>query len=152
MRTLLIAALFHDFNHTTIRHPDAVNIKRAIAGLKKYLAPQDKQAFKEIAALMKATEYPYPASSKSLALPVRILRDADAAQTFDDAWIQQVVFGLAKEWEKTPLEILEIQLGFLRNLKFNTVWAQKLFPDDTIKEKIAETQELIDLLKKKPER
>ena len=47
MRILLIAALFHDFDHSGHPHPgeedpDAINIKNAIAGLRRYVTLADR--------------------------------------------------------------------------------------------------------------
>jgi hypothetical protein len=60
MRTLLIAALFHDFDHTGRPHrgdedPDGINIEIAISGLRRYLASDDRALMPEIEALIEAT-------------------------------------------------------------------------------------------------
>ncbi|MEK7599008.1 MAG: HD domain-containing protein [Patescibacteria group bacterium] len=114
MRNLLIAALFHDFDHTGKAGPDSVNIERAIAGLKKYISSEDQSEFEDISAIIRSTEYPYTVSNENLDLPSLIIRDADLSQAFNVAWIQQVVFGLAAEWDKTPIQILEMQAKFYR--------------------------------------
>jgi hypothetical protein len=49
MRNLLIAALFHDFDHPGHPHPgendpDRINIPIAIAGLRRYIMPADRPA------------------------------------------------------------------------------------------------------------
>lgn len=146
MRNLLVAALFHDFDHTGKPGPDAINIARAVAGLKKHLAPEDTGEFENIAALIKATEYPYTVPSEQVSFSGQIIRDADLSQALSVAWIQQVVFGLATEWGRTPLEVLRAQSAFHDNLKLHTDWAQQLFPRSVIEEKIVEARELVDLL------
>ncbi|MDO8585002.1 MAG: hypothetical protein Q7R85_02680 [bacterium] len=146
VRTLLIAALFHDFDHTGVPGPDAANIERAIAGLKQHLAPEDAGEFENIAELIKATEFPHTSPSEAVGLSGQILRDADLSQALSVAWIQQVVFGLATEWGKTPLEVLKLQGPFHKNLKFSTEWAKAKFPAPIIEEKIAEAAELVALL------
>lgn len=151
-RNLLIAALFHDFDHTGKPGPDSVNIARAIVGLKQHLAPEDAYEFENIAALIRATEFPHTTPSEKLPLAAQILRDADLSQALSVAWIQQVVFGLATEWGKTPLEVLKLQAPFHRNLKFTTEWARKKFPEQLIAAKIAEAEELIKLLTAEPEK
>lgn len=150
MRNLLIAALFHDFDHTGQAGPDSVNIARAIAGLEKHLAPEDRDELPAIVAIIKATEFPYTVPSDQLELPEQIIRDADLSQGLSVAWIQQTVFGLATEWRKTPLEVLKMQMPFFTGLKFATVWAHRQFPAAKVEEKIAEAQELFDILSGEP--
>jgi hypothetical protein len=114
MRNLLIAALFHDFDHPGHPHPsegdpDRINIPIAIAGLRRYVMPADRPFLPQIEALIEATHYPYKIGSDKLDLLAQIIRDADLAQALSPAWIQQVVFGLAQEWELSPLEVLKGQ-------------------------------------------
>src|SRR5436853_2589297 len=108
MRALLIAALFHDFDHPGHPHPgendpDRINIPIAIAGLRRYVMPADRAFLPQVEALIEATHYPYKIGSDKLDLLGQIIRDADLAQALNPAWIQQVVFGLAQEWELSPL-------------------------------------------------
>src|SRR3989344_3475929 len=51
MRNLLIAALFHDFDHAGKAGPDSVNIKKAVSGLLRYIMPEDKEEYSRIAAI-----------------------------------------------------------------------------------------------------
>jgi hypothetical protein len=145
-RNLLIAAVFHDFDHLGEAGPDQFNIDRAIAGLRRHIAPEDIPHLATIEALIQATHYPYTVASDSLDLPARIIRDADVGQTLNAAWIQQVIFGLAAEWGKTPMELLEMQAPFLSGLRFNTEWARSIFPREYVQEKISEATELLSLL------
>ena len=149
-RNLLVAALFHDFDHTGKAGPDDVNIGRAIAGLEQYLAPEDEAEGDKIKALIRASEYSYKLSMTEVGLAGQILRDADLSQALSVAWIQQVVFGLATEWGKTPLEVLQLQSKFHDNLHFATAWAQTKFPPSSIAAKIKEAEELVELLKNEP--
>ncbi|KKU94322.1 MAG: hypothetical protein UY26_C0002G0104 [Candidatus Jorgensenbacteria bacterium GW2011_GWA1_48_13] len=150
MRNLLIAALFHDFDHTGRSDPDAANIKRAIDGLRRHLLPEDKRELGKIEAIIRATEFPYRVSLERLDLQSQIIRDADMSQALTVAWIQQVVFGLATEWKRTPLEVLRAQDPFHRNLKLHTAWARQMFPQAAIESKIAEANELVELLSGEP--
>jgi hypothetical protein len=57
IRNLLIAALFHDFDHPGHPHPgaddpDGINIGRAIAALRRHLAPEDRPFLPVIEALI----------------------------------------------------------------------------------------------------
>ena len=142
-RNLLIAAMFHDFDHTGMMGNDDVNITLAIRGLEKYLAPEDKEFVSEIVALIRVTQYPYVVPANEVDLCGQILRDADLSQALSVAWIQQVIFGLSSEWNQPPLEVLRKQIGFLRSLRFHTEWAQKEFD---IEQKLSEVSVLLDLL------
>jgi hypothetical protein len=151
MRNLLIAALFHDFDHPGHPHPnegdpDRINIPIAIAGLRRYVMPADRAFLPQVEALIEATHYPYKIGSDKLDLLGQIIRDADLAQALSPAWIQQVVFGLAQEWEVSPLEVLKGQGLFLAGLSFSTCWAQQLFPQELIQAKIDEVEQLLRLL------
>jgi hypothetical protein len=146
MRNLLVAALFHDFDHPGTPGPDTVNIEIAVAGLRRHLLPEDAAHFDDIASLIRATEYPYRMPTENLDLSAQILRDADMSQAMSVAWLQQVVFGLAAEWKMEPIEVLKKQPDFHRALRFHTTWAQQEFPQSSIEEKIAEATELIEIM------
>lgn len=146
IRNLLIAALFHDFNHTGKTGPDKVNIDRAVIALRKYIGTEDTEELENIEALIKITEWPHTIPTGKLTLSGQILRDADYSQALNVSWIQEVIFGLAKEWGKTPTILLIDQSVFLQNLKFHTAWAQQMFPENLIQEKIDEVKEFLDIL------
>jgi hypothetical protein len=148
MRDLLIASLFHDFNHTGKSGPDSVNIARAVAGVRRYITNEDSPELDNIISLIGATEYPHTSHRSTLSLPSQILRDADLAQALDKVWLQEVVFGLASEWGKTPYEVLRGQTAFHNRLRFHTSWAQDRFPRAIIEQKIAEANELLAILDK----
>lgn len=155
MRILLVAALFHDFDHPGHAHPgeedpDRINIEIAIAGLRRYIAPDDRALLPEIEAVIEATHYPYKIGGNELDLLGKIIRDADLAQALSPVWIQQIVIGLAQEWEMKPLEVLRAQASFLAALPFNTRWARELFPQQLIDAKIDEAAKLLQLLETEP--
>ncbi len=148
MRDLLIAALFHDFDHSGMKGYDDLNVERAVRSFLHHILKEDVPRIPEITFLMKATEYPYKMDSADLRLSAQIIRDADVSQVFSNAWIQQVLFGLAAEWRLTPTEVLNVQEPFLKNLKFTTSWAQKLFPEERIARKIEEVRRLVKIRSK----
>lgn len=149
MRNLLVAAMFHDFDHTGKLVEDTQNIAIALEGLNKYILPEDKPFLQDIEYLIKATQYPYKTPSSELTLSGQIIRDADLSQALNPTWLQQVVFGLAAEWKKTPLEVLKGQGAFHQSFKFATGWAQKLWPQELIEEKIDEATKLLEILEMK---
>jgi hypothetical protein len=149
VRNLLIAAIFHDYDHCGLMGNDDLNIARSIRELEKYVLPEDRESLSDIIALICATEFPYKIPSDKLDLCGLILRDADMTQALCPAWVQEVIFGLGSEWRKAPIEIFRMQEGFLRHLKFHTEWAKKLFPQAEIDAKISESQEYLNLLEMK---
>lgn len=146
MRNLLIAAMFHDFDHRGTIGDDDLNIQLAIRGLEKHILPEDLAHLRDIKTIIQATEYPNTTPSTELDLLSQIIRDADSSQALNAAWIQEVIFGLAAEWKKPPIEILRVQESFHRNLKFNTEWAKQMWPQYYIEEKINEANNLLHIL------
>ncbi len=149
-RNLMVAAIFHDFNHTGRAGNDDLNIQYAVRGFRANIAEQDNKPewIEEVSEFISWTEFPYKVPSNHISLPGQILRDADLTQAMSVAWLQQVVIGLASEWGKTPLEVLRMQKGFLGNLKFSTEWAMKAYGQKAIEDKIAEAEELLAVLEK----
>ena len=146
-RNLLIAAMFHDFDHSGQFGNDDLNIQRACRGLAKHIHPMDRDNREAIADLIKASETPLAKEREAtLTASQQILRDADACQVLSVAWLQQVIFGLADEWGKPPLDVLRMQHKFLGNLRFLTGWARHRFPRAVIEEKIQEADALVAIL------
>lgn len=146
MRNLLIAAMFHDFDHPGIRGNDDLNIERAERGLEECVVNIDRLSVGKIKEIICATEYPYSTPSESLSLCGMIIRDADAAQSLSVAWVQQTLFGLAAEWGISFEEVLTREITFHEKLRFETRWAQELFPAHTIEGKLRETKDFLALL------
>lgn len=146
VRNLLIAGMFHDFDHSGVVGHDDLEIERALRGLKKHILPEDLAEYEAIAVLIRATEYPYKTHAKELSLEGQILRDADLSQALSEVWMQQILFGLSQEMNLTPLEMLRTQESFLANLKFNTVWAKERFNPEVVQSKIAEVRGLLEIM------
>ena len=87
MRNLLIAALFHDVDHSGLKGEDDLNIERAIRFFQKHILPEDRPYGRSIIELIRATQYPYVIPSVVLSLEGLIIRDADMAQVFSAAWM-----------------------------------------------------------------
>ncbi|HTZ38364.1 MAG TPA: HD domain-containing protein [Stellaceae bacterium] len=155
MRHLLIATMFHDFNHPGHPHPgeedpDRINIRVAVKGLRRHIVAEDRASLRDIETLIEATHFPYRQTDTNLDLAEQIIRDADLAQALSPVWIQQVVIGLALEGGIPPLDILKLQPRFLGGLHFNTDWAREMFPQELIDGKIAEARKLQQLLEDAP--
>lgn len=148
-RNLLIAGLFHDFNHSGNCENDHLNIRTAIEALNRHILEEDRPHLAEIEATIRVTEFPYTVTNPGLTLLQQIIRDADLSQAWSDNWFQQVILGLSREWQKAPLEVLREQVDFLNKLRFYTDWARQLFPPAVIQTKIVETREFLELLEEK---
>jgi hypothetical protein len=146
MRNLLIAAMFHDFDHSGTTGEDSLNINLAVKAIKKYVLPEDRHYLEEIIAIIRATEYPYKNNSTHLNLCSQVIRDADLSQSLCCTWLQQVIFGLSAEWNKSPLEVLKIQTDYHSNLRFYTEWARTIWPKEEIDKKIEEITNLLEIL------
>lgn len=140
-RVLLLAALFHDFDHTAGENgaTDDINIPRAIEGLRvadryaraayRGLSPTDLQYVIETIAV---TKYPY---EKKPELPIdMIIRDADLMQPYetDAITLTNQYLGLKTEIERqrkttfTRSEYAEGQKAWLEtNVHWYTSWAEK---------------------------
>ncbi len=132
-RNLLIAALFHDFDHSGLSGNDDRNLARAARALQKYAAPVDWPHLGNIKTLMWTTEFPHKVHAEQLDL-------------LGEIWLQQVVVGLSQEMGKTPMDLLKMQRGFHEHLKYQTEWARDLFPPEVVSAKIAEAEEYLDIL------
>lgn len=146
IRNLLVAALFHDFNHRGILSDDDLNIERAIRGLDGCLLPEDEHHRDDIVTIIRATEYPHRETTSELTLPEMIIRDADVLQAFSPAWIQQIVFGLSEEQKEAPIGMLRLQVPYLEGLELYTEWAKEAYPRTVIEEKLTEVRAVLKWL------
>lgn len=146
-RALLIAAMFHDFDHTGRTGNDDVNIELALRGIKRHILPEDQNLLPTIERFIRSTQYPFIFEPDDLCLEEKILRDADASQALSPAWIQQVIFGLASEMNVDVIDVFKMQPAFLSNLKFCTEWGNYAFPKFLLKQKLEEALGFIELLK-----
>lgn len=147
MRNLLIAALFHDFDHRGMSGDDRINIGKAVRAVRQHAEGRDKSHVGRIGELIRSTEYPYDvASFGQIDLCRDILCDADMCEVFRDSWVQQVVIGLAAESGKHPIDLARTQTAFLENLSFRTDWARQRFSQEVFAAKVKEVEELLFLL------
>lgn len=148
-RNLLIAAMFHDYDHSGRTGRDDLEIQRSLDGIRKHIEEPDKFNLEEIESIIKDTQFPYLVPGEELSmLESQILRDADISQALSPVWLQQVIFGLAIEMNMPPIKMLEMQESFLRNaIKPLTSWGKHRFPQVMIEEKISEAKALLEILK-----
>lgn len=131
LKALLIACLWHDYDHSGGKEVDSVNINRAIAGFDKWntSARRDRgigtQIIEKAKQIIQVTEFPfvhYPDFHLE-----KIIRDADLLYTFSDN-TGMIVFGLFSEMLQagkfpegfTFDDFLKGQRNFLSNAQFFT--------------------------------
>lgn len=145
LRCLLIAALFHDYDHMGQPGDDSINIERAVAGMKAHLLPEDKKHETKIESLIRCTEYPHSGDPSSNLHA--LLRDVDLAQGLSESWIELILFRLSQEKGNTMENMLEQQERFLYNLpnQLHTNWAKRYFSTATLN-RLIEVREMIEVL------
>jgi len=121
MKELLIAAIFHDFNHSAGESKDDINVKNAKKGIKEFIEKNkivvDLDAIDKI---LDATEFPYKVNEEDLNIQQKIIRDADLTQLFEPTRLQANFLGLQKEQKIEYKKQLENQEKFYKVLKFRT--------------------------------
>lgn len=144
IKNLLVASLFHDFNHSMGKESDEVNVKVALEAFKDLTRENEENNIK-IINIIKATQYPYVIQDDKLNISQKIIRDADMLQGMETNRLQQIFFGLMKQELNIPIEqVPSKQLKFFDITKFYTKYAQDVF-DGKI-ESIREDFEYLDKL------
>jgi len=118
------AALFHDFNHSGGKLKDDENIDLAIKGFNEYVDKYNIDINTEnVSNIIKSTEFPHV--DMELNILQKIIRDSDTIGGVSDKWFE-IVNSLANEYNKTFLEFIPIQMGFLDSVKFNLSYSNDL--------------------------
>lgn len=145
-RNLLIAALFHDFNHSgQMTGNDDLEIERALRALRKYILADDRSSLCVIEDLIKSTQFPHIVREDELSVSAKILRDSDMSQSFSTAWIQQIIFGLSKEMRVSPRKFLSEQVVFLSQIRFVSLWGKTRF-EPLRRKRVKEVMDLLEIL------
>lgn len=144
---LLLAALFHDYEHSGGELTDTLNVARAWEGFRNFLIefhplgvqPLDIKTddYNFMKNLIISTEYPHTIKNKDLTIYQAILRDADMCQTFEPSWFTSDIYGLAKEFKKPIEQFVDESKLFLLNLKMCTPYGDMIYNKnliETIKE------------------
>ena len=123
---LLIAALFHDINHSQGKLSDIENVKIAIVEFKKFIdhymnLKLEQYEIDNIIDLIKITQYPYINDTESESQ--KIMRDSDLSQIFNyNNLFGHYVCGIKNELAKNMnwSEFIENNNNFIKNFKFET--------------------------------
>ncbi len=119
-KELLLAALFHDYNHSGGKFKDDTsNIYLAADGLTKF-HELDSEGFDLSFAvdLIFATRYPYNIPDEKLTEEGHLLRDADLSYLFSPISVPMCLGGLRTELNLELEPFLKSQIGFIEGLKF----------------------------------
>lgn len=147
LKEMLVAAMFHDFNHSTGKKTDDKNIIDAKKGIKEFAESQKLELDLDfIGKVLDATQYPYVIDKKDLDIYQAVIRDADMAQTMQYNWIHQCVFGLSQELKVNFVDFVQSQKKFIANVEFNTTWGKQMKKEHW-KRIIKETEILEEIFK-----
>lgn len=112
---LLLAALFHDFDHSGGKYPDYVNVQVACDGVKKFWRMYESFNYEHVQWIIKGTEYPYVIKKDNLTVEQSILRDADLSYMFGDMYLVKAL-GLQKELKAQDDVFIKGSLEFYKNI------------------------------------
>lgn len=115
---LLVAALFHDYDHKGKMGNDNENILKACDGLSEFhtLFPVFDLAF--ACYIITCTEYPYVVPEEDLTKEGKIIRDCDLSYLFEDLSIVKLYYGLRTEFGTTLEQFVSSQDKFFNSVKF----------------------------------
>ena len=117
----LLAALFHDFNHSMGKEVDSINISYAKEGLVDFLKDKDYDLdINFMFSILDATQYPYVLPVNELNVYQLLIRDCDLCQGFEYDWIKQCILGLSIEMNYTFNDILKGNRAFITNSVYHT--------------------------------
>ncbi len=147
---LLVAALFHDFNHSMGKHKDDWNVAEAISYFENWYTENnfhyDILNKDTVINIIKATQYPYVIESDNMTLQQNIIRDADLTQLLQENRIGQVYIGLATEMNLPIEKILEGESPFIQSVTPCTAWFNIKWQVQKFKI-LAECEDLLSYLK-----
>lgn len=149
---LIVAALFHDFNHSGGEHPDWYNVKVAVNSFRDFFMDgkyHDGEFYDDVIDIIRGTEYPYVTPKDILTIRQKIIRDADLMQATADNWFGMIMLGLSKEAKGVDLDKMTSgNLKFHMGIEMCTEWGQRVF--DAIWDDVFKNLEALDeLLKEK---
>jgi hypothetical protein len=114
---LLMAALFHDYNHSMGEQNDEWNVDIAIQHLAAFNHKEQLNLdIGVMTKILRATQYPYVIPSEDLNVYQRIIRDADLCQIYEYNWLQQNIFGLSQEMKIPVEQLIPGQRKFLESI------------------------------------
>jgi HD superfamily phosphodiesterase len=128
MKELLIAAIFHDYNHTLGDKKDDVNVRNAQNGVEEFVKTINIDVnIDNVKNIIAATQFPYVIEESELNLQQQIMRDCDMCQLFESNRLQFNYLGLQKEIGIDFKSQLDSQESFYDSVKFRTNEGKRLW-------------------------
>ena len=132
---LLVAALFHDYNHSQGELSDGENVKAAIEGVKKWYASNEMNQtsvnLNKVIDIIKATEYPYVIKKEDLTLVQGIIRDADLMPALETDWMGNIIVGLATEMKVDSFtRMADGQRAFHEGIEMSSPWGKAVYKNE----------------------
>lgn len=132
---LLVAALFHDFNHSQGKQDDEWNVKEAKRGVEKWYNSNalnhSNINLKKILEIIDATQYPYVIEREDLTLEQSIIRDADLMISQDSDWMGNMIVGLAEEMGVGDfMKMTDGQHVFHQSIKMCSPWGKLVYENE----------------------
>ena len=132
---LVLAAMFHDMNHSMGEVSDEINVTRAINAMFDWADENSdlisKDRVQAIADIIKATQYPYIIEAKDLSIRQAIIRDADLMIALEPDSFQNMFFGLMKEMKVQDIKLMIAgQISFHKEIKMNTEWGRMMYKNE----------------------
>jgi len=134
---LLLAALFHDVDHSQGELPDHVNVINSWRNLRHFLIelhpigaePMEvyMEHFNFMEELIYSTEFPHVIKNEDLTIYQAILRDADMCPTFEYDWFKNCVFGISKEWNLDTIEFVSQSQKFVEGMNMITPYGKMVY-------------------------
>lgn len=132
LEVLLIAAVFHDYNHLAGKQKsDGQNIERALEGLDTFSKERPTPNLQNARKIIQATEYPYVVEidkieDSFIKLASEIIRDADMMQIYSTPYQLMIINLLMGELGMSHEDALNGELRFLEGLVWHTETAPKI--------------------------
>jgi hypothetical protein len=133
---LLVAALFHDINHSQGKLSDIENVKIAIVEFKKFIdyymyLKIERYEIDKVIDLIQTTQYPYTNDAETESQ--KIMRDSDLSQIFNyNNNFGHNICGLKIELAKDMgwSEFIKNNNKFVENIKFETDYMKNKLIDE----------------------
>ena len=147
---LILAALFHDMNHSAGAATDDVNVQAAKYAFDEFISEVDDDVREEwlrkrVHSLLDATQYPYVIPDHALTHDQLIIRDADMMYTYQECSFRDIVIGLSVEIPTDPLTAVKRQITFHNNSVMRTTSA-KAYKDFVHQELVSDLSEYARIL------
>ena len=142
---VLVACLFHDYNHSQGKLKDDENVRIAKEGMVDFLNslehnPLDTDFMEHI---IDATQYPYVIPSEDLCPYQKIIRDCDLCQIYEYDWLKQNIFGLSQEMGIPVVDLIPGQRNFLAQIEPLTEYGKYMY--DTYFEGVCDELQFLEL-------